>query len=163
MAATAGDAYSASNGIYPAWPPPCEDHENKKVCPKCMCRDYESEVVFKKTLAPNDVQGRGGYRLYIPKPHAARFSPANINGSEVITFCDVQMKSWQMGFRTIRTDGRAYLGKGWIKFAREKQLRAGDTVIFYEVRCGQRTRFFMIAVSYRDRLQLLGAPINYTN
>ncbi|XP_059432511.1 B3 domain-containing transcription factor NGA4-like [Corylus avellana] len=133
-------------------------------CPNCMYRDYAREVVFKKRLSPGDVQGRGGYKLYIPKPHAARFcSPANINGSEVITFCDVQMQSWPMGFRTISTDGRAYLGAGWIKFVRKKQLRAGDTVIFYEVRCGQGTRFFMIAVSYKDRLQLLGAPINYTN
>ncbi|XP_059432508.1 B3 domain-containing transcription factor NGA4-like [Corylus avellana] len=129
-------------------------------CPNCMYRDYEREVVFKKRLAPSDVQGRGGYKLYIPKPDAARFcSLANINGSGGITLYDVEMKPWPMGFRT-STDGRAYLGAGWIKFVRKKQLRAGDTVSFYEVRCGQRTRFFMIAVSYKDRLQILGAPIN---
>jgi hypothetical protein len=157
MAATTGDADSASSGIYPAWPPACEGHGNSEVCPKCMYKDYEREVVFKKILSRSDIQEAGSYRLYIPKEHAARFcSPAN--GSEVITFCDVQMESWPMGFRT--SDGRAYLGAGWIEFAREKQLRAGDTLIFYEVRCGQRTRFFMIAVSYKDRLQILGAPIH---
>ena len=119
--------------------------------------DYVHEVVFKKILSRSDIQEAGSYRLYIPKEHAARFcSPAN--GSEVITFCDVQMESWPMGFRT--SDGRAYFGAGWIEFAREKLLRAGDTLIFYEVRCGQRTRFFMIAVSYKDRPQILGAIIN---
>jgi len=32
MATTAGDADSASSGIYPAWPPPCEDHGNTEEC-----------------------------------------------------------------------------------------------------------------------------------
>jgi hypothetical protein len=157
MAATTGDADSASSGIYPAWPPACEGHGNSEVCPKCMYKDYEREVVFNKILSRSDIQEAGSYRFYIPNAHAVRFYPP-ANGSEVITFCDVQMESWPMGFRT--SDGRAYLGAGWIEFAREKQLRAGDTLIFYEVKCGQRTRFFMIAVSYKDRLQILGAPIN---
>ncbi|KAC1356415.1 hypothetical protein FH972_027146 [Carpinus fangiana] len=161
MAATTGDANSASSGIYPAWPPACEGHGSTKVCPKCMYKDYEREVVFKKILCRSDIQEAGSYRLYVPKEHAARLCSL-ANGSEVITFCDVQSQSWPMGFRTSGT-GNAYLGAGWIEFAREKQLRAGDTLIFYEVRCGQRTRFFMIAVSYKDRLQILGAPIHYTN
>jgi hypothetical protein len=151
MAAATTD--SASSGIYPA----CEGHGNTNVCPKCIYMDYEREVMFKKILCRSDIQEAGSYRLYIPKPHAPRFCSL-ANGSELITFCDVQMEPWPMGFRT--SDGRAYLGAGWIEFAREKQLRAGDTLICYEVRCGQRTRFFMIAVSYKDRLQILGAPIN---
>ena len=154
MAATpAGDEDSASNGIYP-----CDEcHGNAQPRPKCMYRKYRRKQLIKKILSPSDIQGRGSYRLYIPKAHTARFcSPAN--GSEMIAFNDVEMKPWPMGFRS--SGGRAYLGAGWIEFAREKQLRTGDSNSMYEVMCGQRTRFFMIAVSYKDRLQILGAPIN---
>lgn len=153
MSATAGDhADSASSGIPP---PPCEGHGNTQACPKCMYTNYQREVVFKKILSPTDIR----YRLYIPRPHAARFRPP-ANGSEVITFSDAQTNRlrWPMRFRT---SGRnAYLARGWIQFVREKQLEQGDTITLDEVRCGQRIRFFMIGISRKDRVQIFGAPIN---
>jgi hypothetical protein len=60
-----------------------------------------------------------------------------------------------------RTSGEnAFLSRGWSLFVREKRLGQGDAITFYEVRCGQGIRFFMIGISRKDRVQILGAPIN---
>ncbi|XP_062148029.1 B3 domain-containing transcription factor NGA4-like [Alnus glutinosa] len=134
----------------------CERHGNREACSKCMYRNYKREVVFKKILSPSDIQRRGSYRFYIPRPHAARFWPRE--NEVMITFYDVQMRRWPMRFRT--SGGNGFLSRGWIQFAREKQLEQGDTITLDEVRCGQRTRFFMIGISRKDRVQILGAPIN---
>jgi hypothetical protein len=160
MATTAGDADSASSGIYPAWPPPCEDHGNTEACSKCMYSKYqpEPEQEFQKILSPTDIQRKGSYRLYLPKPHAVRFCP-QANGSHPVTVYDVQMKRWPMCFRTTR--GKAYLTGGWSRFAEKKKLSEGDTVTFHKLNCkrGTGTRVFMIGVSRKGCLQILGAPI----
>ncbi|KAE8123903.1 hypothetical protein FH972_018822 [Carpinus fangiana] len=157
MASRAGD--TSSGGIYPAWPPSCEGHGNtEEACPKCMYVKYEPEEVFNKILTPSDIQHKGSYRLYLVKPHAARFCfPAN--GSEVIVY-DVQMKPWTMRFRTSR--GSAYLTRGWSRFAQAKQLSEGDSITFYELNCKRRTgkRVFMIGASRKECIQILGTPIN---
>ena len=153
-ATTAGDEDSASSRIYPC----DEGHENTQACPKCMYRQYRRTQLFKKILSSSDIQGKGSYRLYIPLPHAARFCPPTNGSCEVLTFYDVQMKPWPMRF--YETGEKAYLAGGWIEFAQTKELRGGDTITLYEVRCGQRAKVFMIGVSYKDRLQILVAPIN---
>jgi hypothetical protein len=63
-----------------------------------------------------------------------------------------------MRFRT--SGGNAFLSRGWSLFAREKRLGQGDAITFYEVRCRQGTKFFMIGISRKDRVQILGTPIN---
>jgi len=150
MAATAGDADSA-------WPTPCEGHGNTQDCPKCMYRKYQPEQVFQKILSPADVQRKGSYRLYLPKQHAPRFCPP-ANGSELIVY-DVHMKRWPMRFLT--KGEQAYLTRGWTRFAQAKELSEGDTVTIYELNCkrGTGTRVFMIGVSRKGCLQILGAPI----
>jgi hypothetical protein len=136
----------------------CEGHGNREACSTCMYRNYKREVVFKKILSPSDIQRRGSYRLYIPRPHAARFWPPANGGEVMITFYDVQMRPWPMRFRT--SGENAFLSRGWSLFVREKRLGQGDAITFYEVRCGQGIRFFMIGISRKDRVQILGAPIN---
>jgi hypothetical protein len=156
MAATAGDAGSTSSGIYPC----DEGHESTEVCPKCMYREYRCEPVFQKILSPTDIQKKGSYKLYIPKPHAARFCPLENIASHEVTVYDVQMKRWPMFFR--RNAGNVYLTGGWSRFAQGKRLSEGDTITFYKLNCprGAGTRVFMIGVSYKGRIQILGAPVN---
>ena len=160
MATTAGDADSASSGIYPAWPPPCEGHGSTKACSVCIYSKYEPEPEqeFVKILSPTDTRREGSYRLYIPKPRADRFCPP-ANESEEISVYDVQMNHWPMCFRS--SGGKAYLTRGWSSFAQAKELSEGDTITFYELNCKRGTgkRIFMIGVSHKQCVQILGAPI----
>jgi hypothetical protein len=161
MAATAGDADSASSGIYPAWPPPCDGHGSTEACSKCMYIKYEPdpEQEFEKILSPSDIQRKGGSnKLYLPKPRAARFCPL-ANGSHPVSVYDVQMKRWPMRCR--RSGRNAYLTRGWIRFAKENNLSVGDRITFYELNCRRETgtRVFMVGVSRKGCTQILGAPI----
>ncbi|KAE8123888.1 hypothetical protein FH972_018807 [Carpinus fangiana] len=155
MAGTAGRAHSAFNR--------CEGHGNPEVCMKCMLHKYEPQEIFKKTLSSSDIQRQGSYRLYLPKSHAARFCRPIFghpsNGSHPVSVYDVQIKRWPMHFRT--SGGRDYLTGGWSRFAQAKNLREGDRISFYELNCkrGTGTRVFMIGVSRKGCLQILGAPI----
>ncbi|KAE8123886.1 hypothetical protein FH972_018805 [Carpinus fangiana] len=135
MATSAGDADSASSGIYPEWPPPCDGHGSTEACSKC-----------------------GSNKLYLPKPRAARFCPL-ANGSHPVSVYDVQMKRWPM--RSRRSGRNAYLTQGWIRFAKENNLSVGDTITFYELKCRRETgtRVFMVGVSRKGCTQILGAPI----
>ncbi|KAE8123939.1 hypothetical protein FH972_018854 [Carpinus fangiana] len=158
MAATAGDSDSASSGIYPALPPtPCEGHGNTEPCSKCMYIKYEPEPEqeFEKILSPTDIRS---YRLYLPKTRAARFCPL-ANGSHLVSVYDVEMKRWPMHF--CNSSGKAYLTRGWSRFAKEKKLREGDKITFYELNCKRGTgkRVFMVGVSRKGCIQILGAPI----
>ncbi|XP_059440964.1 flotillin-like protein 6 [Corylus avellana] len=160
MAETVGDAESASSGINPTYPPSCEAHRNTEACSKCVYSKYQPEPKneFKKILTPTDVQLKGSYSLYLPKSLAARFClPAN--GSHPVSVYDVQMKRWPMHFRT--NGEKAYLTRGWSRFAQAKQLSEGDNITFYELRCqrGTGTKVFMIGVSRKQCIQILGAPI----
>jgi hypothetical protein len=57
--------------------------------------------------------------------------------------------------------GKAYLTRGWSRFAKEKKLTEGDRITFYELNCKRRTgkRVFMIGVSRKGCIQILGSPI----
>ncbi|KAE8123883.1 hypothetical protein FH972_018802 [Carpinus fangiana] len=101
MAETVGDA-DASSGINPTCPPPCESHRNTEACSKCM------------------------YNKYQPEPEKEFCLPAN--GSHPVSVYDIQMKHWPMNFRT--NGKKAYLTRGWSRFAQAKQLREGETSHF---------------------------------
>ncbi|KAE8124637.1 hypothetical protein FH972_019503 [Carpinus fangiana] len=159
MAATAGDSDSASNGIYPALPPtPCVGHGNIEPCSKCVYIKYEpeSKQEFGKILSPTDIRS---YMLYLPETRVARFCSL-ASGSHPVSVYDVQMKRWPMHFRC-STGGKACLTRGWRRFAKEKKLKAGDRITFYELNCKRGTgkRVFMIGVSREGCIQILGAPI----
>ena len=162
MATTPGDSDSASSGIYPASPlTPCEGRGNTEPCSKCMYIKYEPdpEQEFWKILSPSDVQRKGGSKkLYLQKPRAARFCPL-ANGSHPVSVYDAQMKHWPMRCR--RSGRNAYLTRGWSRFAKEKKLSEGDRITFYELKCKREPgkRVFMIGVSRKGCIQILGAPI----
>ena len=158
MAVTTGDSDSASSEIYLASPPtPCEGHENIEPCSKCMYSKYEPgpEQEFKKILSPTDIRS---YGLYLPKPRAARFCSL-ASGSYPVSVYDVKMKRWPMHFRS-STGGKAFLTRGWSRFAKEKKPGEGDRITFYELNCkrGTEKRVFMIGVSRKGCTQILGAP-----
>ncbi|XP_059440965.1 B3 domain-containing transcription factor NGA1-like [Corylus avellana] len=152
MAATTGEADSAGP------PSPCD--ENTEPCSKCMYIKYEPEPEqeFEKILSPSDIQRKGSYRLYLPKPRAARFCTL-ANGSHPVSVYDVQMKRWPMRCR--RSGGKAYLTRGWSRFAKQKNLSEGDRITFYELNCKRGTgkRVFMMGVSRKGCTQILGAAI----
>ncbi|KAK7279563.1 hypothetical protein RJT34_24616 [Clitoria ternatea] len=99
------------------------------------------EQLFEKAVTPSDVGKLN--RLVIPKQHAEKHFPlsggsgdgamacvAAANGV-LLNFEDVGGKVWRFRYSYWNSSQSYVLTKGWSRFVKEKNLRAGDTVRFY--------------------------------
>ncbi|XP_010551303.1 PREDICTED: AP2/ERF and B3 domain-containing transcription repressor RAV2-like [Tarenaya hassleriana] len=96
------------------------------------------EVLFEKAVTPSDVGKLN--RLVIPKQHAEKHFPlptssSNGNGTSstkgvLMNFEDVTGKVWRFRYSYWNSSQSYVLTKGWSRFVKEKNLRAGDVVSF---------------------------------
>ncbi|KAL2347541.1 hypothetical protein Fmac_001541 [Flemingia macrophylla] len=100
------------------------------------------EQLFEKAVTPSDVGKLN--RLVIPKQHAEKHFPLqSVNGVGVgttataaakgvlLNFEDVGGKVWRFRYSYWNSSQSYVLTKGWSRFVKEKNLKAGDTVCFH--------------------------------
>ncbi|GKV43921.1 hypothetical protein SLEP1_g51158 [Rubroshorea leprosula] len=90
------------------------------------------EQLFEKAVTPSDVGKLN--RLVIPKQHAEKHFPLQ-NGSAsakgvLLNFEDITGKVWRFRYSYWNSSQSYVLTKGWSRFVKEKNLKAGDIVIF---------------------------------
>lgn len=123
-----------------------ENHQENTQTPQDVEKNRESreeivaerEAMFEKPLTPSDVGKLN--RLVIPKQHAERYFPIGGNSSGggaesvekgvLLSFEDESGKMWRFRYSYWNSSQSYVLTKGWSRFVKEKQLQAGDTVIF---------------------------------
>ncbi|KAJ4841367.1 regulator of (H+)-ATPase in vacuolar membrane [Turnera subulata] len=93
------------------------------------------EQLFEKAVTPSDVGKLN--RLVIPKQHAEKHFPlqGGINSSAstkgvLLNFEDVTGKVWRFRYSYWNSSQSYVLTKGWSRFVKEKNLKAGDIVSF---------------------------------
>ncbi|CAK9184143.1 unnamed protein product [Ilex paraguariensis] len=89
------------------------------------------EQLFQKAVTPSDVGKLN--RLVIPKQHAEKHFPLeNGNNSKgvLLNFEDIGGKVWRFRYSYWNSSQSYVLTKGWSRFVKEKNLRAGDIVSF---------------------------------
>ncbi|ESQ28375.1 hypothetical protein EUTSA_v10019566mg [Eutrema salsugineum] len=94
------------------------------------------EVLFEKAVTPSDVGKLN--RLVIPKQHAEKHFPLPsplgplplVTKGVLINFEDVNGKVWRFRYSYWNSSQSYVLTKGWSRFVKEKNLRAGDVVTF---------------------------------
>ncbi|CAH8382366.1 unnamed protein product [Eruca vesicaria subsp. sativa] len=89
--------------------------------------------LFEKVVTPSDVGKLN--RLVIPKHHAEKYFPlpplSNVSVKGVLlNFEDVTGKVWRFRYSYWNSSQSYVLTKGWSRFVKEKNLRAGDVVSF---------------------------------
>ncbi|MCD7472539.1 regulator of (H+)-ATPase in vacuolar membrane [Datura stramonium] len=89
------------------------------------------EQLFEKAVTPSDVGKLN--RLVIPKQHAEKHFPLqNGNNSKgvLLNFEDLNGKVWRFRYSYWNSSQSYVLTKGWSRFVKEKNLKAGDIVSF---------------------------------
>ncbi|XP_073316341.1 AP2/ERF and B3 domain-containing transcription factor RAV1-like [Primulina huaijiensis] len=89
------------------------------------------DQLFEKAVTPSDVGKLN--RLVIPKQHAEKHFPLqNGNNSKgvLLNFEDMGGKVWRFRYSYWNSSQSYVLTKGWSRFVKEKNLRAGDIVSF---------------------------------
>ncbi|KAL9225784.1 hypothetical protein vseg_001671 [Gypsophila vaccaria] len=102
------------------------------------------EQLFEKVVTPSDVGKLN--RLVIPKQHAEKHFPLHGGGSGsgsgsgtcssssskgvLLNFEDVNEKVWRFRYSYWNSSQSYVLTKGWSRFVKEKNLKAGDVVSF---------------------------------
>ncbi|GLT94748.1 hypothetical protein SLE2022_124750 [Rubroshorea leprosula] len=94
-------------------------------------QDPEKEPMFEKPLTPSDVGKLN--RLVIPKQHAEKYFP--LSGDSVdkglqLSFEDESGKCWRFRYSYWNSSQSYVLTKGWSRYVKEKQLDAGDVILF---------------------------------
>lgn len=101
------------------------------------------EQLFEKAVTPSDVGKLN--RLVIPKQHAEKHFPLPAGGISppytavplaaakgvLLNFEDGGGKVWRFRYSYWNSSQSYVLTKGWSRFVREKNLKAGDTVCFH--------------------------------
>ncbi|OAY47343.1 AP2/ERF and B3 domain-containing transcription repressor RAV2 [Manihot esculenta] len=92
----------------------------------------EREQLFEKAVTPSDVGKLN--RLVIPKQHAEKYFPLqNVSNSTkgvLLNFEDITGKVWRFRYSYWNSSQSYVLTKGWSRFVKEKNLKAGDIVSF---------------------------------
>lgn len=93
----------------------------------------EREILFEKTVTPSDVGKLN--RLVIPKQHAEKNFPLGEDGvvsgkGLLLNFEDMGGKVWRFRYSYWNSSQSYVLTKGWSRFVKENNLRAGDVVRF---------------------------------
>ncbi|GMH01860.1 hypothetical protein Nepgr_003699 [Nepenthes gracilis] len=96
------------------------------------------EQLFEKVVTPSDVGKLN--RLVIPKQHAEKHFPLHGEGNSpphpppskglLLNFEDANDKVWRFRYSYWKSSQSYVLTKGWSRFVREKNLKAGDVVSF---------------------------------
>ncbi|KAK9676144.1 hypothetical protein RND81_11G057500 [Saponaria officinalis] len=92
--------------------------------------------LFEKVLTPSDVGKLN--RLVIPKQHAEKHFPLDSSGKcssptskgVLLNLKDACQKVWRFRYSYWNSSQSYVLTKGWSRFVKEKNLKAGDTVRF---------------------------------
>ncbi|XP_022767014.1 B3 domain-containing protein At2g36080-like [Durio zibethinus] len=93
--------------------------------------DHEREPMFEKPLTPSDVGKLN--RLVIPKQHAEKYFPLggdSVDKSLLLSFEDESGKCWSFRYSYWNSSQSYVLTKGWSRYVKEKQLDAGDIILF---------------------------------
>ncbi|KAE8707378.1 AP2/ERF and B3 domain-containing transcription repressor TEM1 [Hibiscus syriacus] len=90
------------------------------------------EQLFEKAVTPSDVGKLN--RLVIPKQHAEKYFPLQSGAASsrgvLLNFEDVTGKVWRFRYSYWNSSKSYVLTKGWSRFVKEKNLKAGDIVGF---------------------------------
>ncbi|KAI3719987.1 hypothetical protein L6452_20894 [Arctium lappa] len=89
------------------------------------------EHLFQKTVTPSDVGKLN--RLVIPKQHAEKHFPVQRGSTSkgvLLHFEDSDAKVWRFRYSYWNSSQSYVLTKGWSRFVKEKNLKAGDSVNF---------------------------------
>ncbi|CAN6438820.1 unnamed protein product [Victoria cruziana] len=86
------------------------------------------QELFSKVLTPSDV-GRLN-RLVILKQHAEKYLPAAKREGVLLTFEDESGRVWRFRYSYWKSSHSYVFTRGWSKYVKEKNLRAGDVVTF---------------------------------
>ncbi|OAY31266.1 AP2/ERF and B3 domain-containing transcription factor RAV1 [Manihot esculenta] len=90
------------------------------------------EQLFEKAVTPSDVGKLN--RLVIPKQHAEKHFPLqsgnNSTKGVLLNFEDISGKVWRFRYSYWNSSQSYVLTKGWSRFVKEKNLKAGDIVSF---------------------------------
>ncbi|KAE8731121.1 B3 domain-containing protein [Hibiscus syriacus] len=88
--------------------------------------------MFEKPLTPSDVGKLN--RLVIPKQHAEKHFPlAHLDSLDkvlLLSFEDESGKCWRFRYSYWNSSQSYVLTKGWSRYVKEKQLDAGDVILF---------------------------------
>ncbi|XVF07597.1 hypothetical protein REPUB_Repub06bG0153100 [Reevesia pubescens] len=118
--------------------------------------DQEREPLFEKPLTPSDVGKLN--RLVIPKQHAEKYFPLGGDSGDkglLLSFEDESGKCWRFRYSYWNSSQSYVLTKGWSRYVKEKQLDAGDIILFQRHR-SDGDRLF---IEWRRR----GAAVNGGN
>ncbi|GMI96687.1 ABNORMAL SHOOT 2, NGATHA-Like 1 [Hibiscus trionum] len=102
-----------------------------------------TEPMFEKLLTPSDVGKLN--RLVIPKQHAEKYFPLGGESSDkglLLSFEDELGKCWRFRYSYWNSSQSYVLTKGWSRYVKEKQLDAGDIILFQRHR-SDGDRFFI--------------------
>ncbi|WCJ34249.1 AP2/B3-like transcriptional factor family protein [Euphorbia peplus] len=91
--------------------------------------------MFEKPLTPSDVGKLN--RLVIPKQHAEKYFPLSgdsVDKGLLLSFEDELGKCWRFRYSYWNSSQSYVLTKGWSRYVKEKQLDAGDVVLFQRCR-----------------------------
>ncbi|KAF5467622.1 hypothetical protein F2P56_011855 [Juglans regia] len=89
------------------------------------------EQLFEKSVTPSDVGKLN--RLVIPKQHAEKHFPLQTGSTSkgvLLNFEDIGGKVWRFRYSYWNSSQSYVLTKGWSRFVKEKNLKAGDIVCF---------------------------------
>nr|WAK86044.1 transcription factor RAV2 [Nothapodytes nimmoniana] len=91
------------------------------------------ENLFEKTTTPSDVGKLN--RLVIPKQHAEKHFPllggkSNSSSGVLLNFEDANGKVWRFRYSYWNSSQSYVLTKGWSRFVKESNLKAGDIISF---------------------------------
>uniref|UniRef100_A0A0D9UWK5 AP2/ERF and B3 domain-containing protein n=1 Tax=Leersia perrieri TaxID=77586 RepID=A0A0D9UWK5_9ORYZ len=116
---------------------------------------WAREPLFEKAVTPSDVGKLN--RLVVPKQHAekhfplrrssdaaaAAASPAATSKGVLLNFEDGEGKVWRFRYSYWNSSQSYVLTKGWSRFVREKNLAAGDTIVFSRSAYGPEKLLFI--------------------
>lgn len=91
----------------------------------------DKEPMFEKPLTPSDVGKLN--RLVIPKQHAEKYFPLSgdsVDKGLLLSFEDESGRYWKFRYSYWNSSQSYVLTKGWSRYVKEKQLDAGDVVLF---------------------------------
>ncbi|KAJ6778478.1 B3 DOMAIN-CONTAINING PROTEIN [Salix koriyanagi] len=138
-----------------------QDHEQKQQPHDEAQREHEQEglvldkePMFEKPLTPSDVGKLN--RLVIPKQHAEKYFPlsgASVDKGLILSFEDESGKYWRFRYSYWNSSQSYVLTKGWSRYVKEKQLDAGDAVLFER----HRTDSDRLFIGWRRRGEMSGS------
>lgn len=115
---------------------------------RAVMKDLPREYLFDKAVTPSDVGKLN--RLVIPKQHAEKYFPLDVNSNEkglILNFEDNTGNAWRFRYSYWNSSQSYVLTKGWSRFVKDKKLEAGDIVSFHR----GSTQTHRLYISWRRR------------